>query len=109
MIFLDEDKFIRDAIESVFAQSYVSWELFLIDDGSADGSTVIARRFAEQHSDKVRYLEHEGHRNLGMSASRNLGLRHAEGSYVSFLDADDVWLPSKLEEQVAIMNSQPRA
>src|SRR5713226_10047705 len=89
MIFLDEEKFIREAIESVFPQTYDNWELLLVDDGSTAGSTDIARRYAEQHPGKVRYLDHEGHRNRGMSASRNLGIRHARGDYIAFLDADD--------------------
>jgi len=109
MIFLDEEKFIREAIESVFPQTYDNWELLLVDDGSTAGSTDIARRYAEQHPGKVRYLDHEGHRNRGMSASRNLGIRHARGDYIAFLDADDVWLPDKLEHQVAILSAEPEA
>src|SRR5216684_3354263 len=93
MIFLNAEKFIQEAIESVFAQGYDSWELLLVDDGSTDSSTVLALRYAEQYPVKVRYIEHEGHQNRGMSASRNLGIRHAQGEYLAFLDADDVWLP----------------
>ena len=104
IIFLNAEKFIEEAIESVFAQTYENWELLLVDDGSTDSSTRIALRYAEQHHDKVRYLEHSGHQNLGMSAARNLGISHAKGAYLAFLDADDVWLPRKLEQQVAIMN-----
>ena len=109
IIFLDEEKFIREAIESVFAQTYDNWELLLVDDGSTDASTKIALQYAEQHPGKVRYLDHEGHRNRGMSASRNLGIRHARGDYIAFLDADDVWLPDKLEHQVAILSAEPEA
>jgi glycosyltransferase involved in cell wall biosynthesis len=57
----------------------------------------------------VRYLQHDGHSNLGMSASQNLGISEAGGEYVAFLDADDVWLPEKLQQQVDILNSQPEA
>jgi glycosyltransferase involved in cell wall biosynthesis len=57
----------------------------------------------------VRYMEHEGHRNRGMSATRNLGIGAAQGEFIVFLDADDVWVPNKLEQQVALMLSQPRA
>ena len=109
IIFLNAEKFIEEAIESVFAQTYENWELLLVDDGSTDSSTRIALRYAEQHHEKVRYLEHPGHKNLGMSAARNLGISHAKGAYLAFLDADDVWLPHKLEQQVAIMNSHPTA
>jgi glycosyltransferase involved in cell wall biosynthesis len=94
IIFLDEERFIQEAIESVFAQTYSHWELLLVDDGSKDASTQIARRCAETNPGRVRYLEHEDHRNRGMSASRNLGLQHAKGDFIAFLDADDVWLPA---------------
>lgn len=109
IIFLNAEKFIQEAIESVFAQTYDNWELLLVDDGSTDSSTAIARRYAEQYPEKVRYLEHEGHQNLGMSASRNKGIRNAKGEYIAFLDADDIWLPPKLERQVAILEAQSEA
>jgi glycosyltransferase involved in cell wall biosynthesis len=107
--FLNGERFIEEAIESVFAQTYDNWELLLVDDGSTDGSTQIALRCAEQHPGKVHYLEHPGHQNRGKEASRNLGLSHAEGEYVAFLDADDVWLSHALEQQVAVFDSYPEA
>ena len=109
IIFLNGEKFIREAIESVFSQTYDNWELLLVDDGSSDSSTQIARCYSNENSRKVRYLEHANHRNRGMSASRNLGMRHANGDYIAFLDADDVWWPDKLERQVETLNSHPKA
>lgn len=109
MIFLNAERFIGEAISSVLAQSYPAWELLLVDDGSTDGSTAIAREYAGLHPDRMRYLEHAGHQNRGMSASRNLGVRESRGAYVAFLDADDVYLPEKLERQVAILREQPEA
>lgn len=109
IIFLDAERFIEEAIESVIAQTYDAWELLLVDDGSTDSSRERAVRYVEQYPERVRYLEHEDHRNHGMSASRNLGIRHANGQYIAWLDADDVWLPRKLERQVALMDSQPDA
>ncbi|TMA78856.1 MAG: glycosyltransferase [Deltaproteobacteria bacterium] len=53
IIFLNAERFIQEAIESVFAQTYDHWELLLVDDGSSDGSTAIARRYAERHPEKV--------------------------------------------------------
>ena len=108
-IFLDEQKFIGEAVESVLAQSYDNWELLLVDDGSTDESTDIALRYAERYPEKVRYLEHPGHENRGRSATRNLGIANAKGEYIAFLDADDVWLPHKLEQQVEILESHPEA
>lgn len=109
VIFFNGEEFLKEAIESILAQTYDHWELLLADDGSTDGSTAIAQHFANQYPEKIRYLEHKGHQNCGMSATRNLGIRHAIGEYIAFLDADDVWLPHKLEQQVAIMQSQPEA
>jgi glycosyltransferase involved in cell wall biosynthesis len=93
MTFFNAQKFIEEAVESIVAQTYTHWELFLVDDGSADGSTDIALRYARRYAGRVGYLEHEGHQNQGISASRNLGIANAKGKYIAFLDADDVWLP----------------
>lgn len=109
VIFLDAERFLEEAIEGVLGQTYPSWELWLVDDGSSDASTGIARRHADCDPERIHYLEHAGHRNLGMSASRNLGISHARGEYVAPLDADDVWLPEKLERQVAILEEHPQA
>lgn len=107
--FFNAKKFIEEAILSVLAQTYGAWELFLVDDGSTDESSDVARCFAGENSAKISYLEHTDHENQGKSASRNRGLLEASGKYVAFLDADDVWLPSILEEQVALLESHPQA
>ena len=101
--------FLAEAIDSVFAQTFQSWELLLIDDGSSDGSTEIARHYADRFPGRIRSLEHDGHRNRGVAASRNLGICHARGPYIAFLDADDVWFPNKLARQTAILDSEPEA
>ncbi|MBW4603748.1 MAG: glycosyltransferase [Calothrix sp. FI2-JRJ7] len=109
IIFFNAKKknFFEEAIESIFAQTYDNWELLLADDGSTDESTAIALKYARANPEKVRYVEHENHQNRGMSATRNLGIRHAKGEYIALLDADDIWLPQKLEKQVAILEAQP--
>jgi glycosyltransferase involved in cell wall biosynthesis len=109
MIFLDEEVFLAEAIESVFAQTYGNWELLLVDDGSTDGSYDIACRWAARAPERVRILGHQNHENRGMSASRNVGIGNARGEYITFLDGDDVWLPGKLEEQLQILHSRPDA
>lgn len=109
VIFLDARPFLAEAIESVLAQTYDRWELLLVDDGSTDGSLEVARAYAARDPDRIRVLHHDGRANRGMSASRNLGLRHARGEFVAFLDADDVWLPRKLDEQVALLRAHPDA
>jgi glycosyltransferase involved in cell wall biosynthesis/peptidoglycan/xylan/chitin deacetylase (PgdA/CDA1 family) len=108
-IFLNAEEFLAEAIESVLAQTYPNWELWLVDDGSSDGSSQLARDYATRHANRIHYLEHPGHKNRGKSASRNLGLRHARGQYVALLDADDVWLPGKLTNQVPLLEAHPEA
>ncbi len=107
IIFLNAQDYLQEAIESVLAQTYTHWELLLVDDGSSDDSTAIAQHYADQKPEKVYYLDHPGHQNRGMSPSRNLGIDHARGDYIAFLDADDVWLSQKLAEQAAILVAHP--
>jgi glycosyltransferase involved in cell wall biosynthesis len=109
IIFFNEERFLEEAIESVFAQTYDNWQLLLIDDGSTDHSTEIAKRYSARYPEKVSYLQQEGHQNLGMSSSRNLGIRNAKGTYIAYLDGDDVWLPNMLEKQVSFLESHPQA
>ena len=109
MTCLDSERFVEEAIESVLAQIYVDWQLVVVDDGSEDRTPRILARYAEQHPDRILVVAHPGKATRGMSASRNLAVRHAAGKYVAFLDADDVWLPSKLEEQVATLSAFPQA
>lgn len=109
IIFLNAADFLEEAVESVFAQKYEDWELFLVDDGSTDKSSKIARQYSLKYPEKIIYLEHPDHQNKGKGASRNLGIKQAQGEFIAFLDADDVWLPNKLEEQVEIISSYPEA
>lgn len=105
--FLNAERFLTETIESVFGQTLKSWELLLVDDGSTDGSTKIAHTYAEKFPQTVRYFEHDGHSNRGLPVSRNVGIGNASGEFIATLDADDVWLPAKLERQVAIMDAHP--
>lgn len=107
--FFNAEPFLDEAIGSVLRQTYEHWELLLIDDGSSDGSSAQAREYAQRYPEKIRYLEHEGHSNRGLAASRNAGLRQASGEFIAVLDADDLWEPQKLEEQVAVMQRHPDA
>jgi glycosyltransferase involved in cell wall biosynthesis len=109
IIFWNAKPFLAEAVASVVAQSYPDWELLLVDDGSTDGSTDLAQHLVTADPHRMRYLEHPQHANRGMSASRNLGIAQARGTYLAFLDADDVWFPNALEEQVEILRSQPDA
>jgi len=107
--FFNPGDFLQEAVTSVFAQTYSAWELLLVDDGSTDASSEIAKRVAREHPQQVRLLAHPGQRNEGMSASRNLGIAHGRGTFIAFLDADDVWLSNKLERQVALAREHSSA
>jgi hypothetical protein len=109
VIFRNEARFLEEAIASVHAQTYPSWELLLVDDCSDDGSAQIAMARAARDPARVRYHTHPGYANRGMSASRNLGARHARGEHIALLDGDDAWLPRRLERSVAILARHPMA
>jgi glycosyltransferase involved in cell wall biosynthesis len=107
VIFRDAEDFVEEAIESVRAQTFRAWELLLVDDGSSDRSTAIARRYAAGGTRSIRYLDHPRHAHLGMSATRNLGVSHARGELVGFLDADDALVPAAIDEQVTLLRAHP--
>jgi glycosyltransferase involved in cell wall biosynthesis len=107
IIFLNGERYIAEAIESVLAQTFTDFELVLVDDGTTDGATAIAKDYAARWPGKIFYTEHPGHENRGMSASRNRGIAMARGEYVAFLDADDVYLPERVATHVAILEANP--
>ena len=110
MIFLEGARFIDEAIASVVSQAgFDDWELILVDDGSTDPSTAMAKAWAASDPARIRYIEHDGHENRGMSASRNLGTAVARGRYMAFLDCDDVWLPSALAHRTRVATAFPEA
>ena len=103
--FLNNEAFLSEAIESVVAQTFEDWEYLLVDDGSGQAATGIAKWYAKQFPGRIRYFEHPGHLNCGISATRNLGVQNAHGEFIAFLDSDDIWLPSKLAEHVALLDA----
>lgn len=105
--FLNAERFLSESVESVLAQTYSQWELLLVDDGSADASSAMAREYAALHPDRIRYIEHSHHENMGISASRNVGVSHARGEFIAELDADDVWLAGKLEHYMPVFEAHP--
>ena len=109
VIFLNAAAYLAEALDSALGQTFQDFEIILVDDGSSDGSTELAQGYARRHSDKVRYLEHSGHVNRGMSASRNAGAAAGSGDLIAFLDSDDAWEPCKLAEQVGLFDAHPEA
>ena len=107
--FLNMARFLPSAVESVLVQSYPEWELIIVDDGSREEETRLARQLAARYGSRARMLTHADGLSHGASATRNLGITEAQGTYVAFLDADDIWLPEKLARQVEILERFPQA
>jgi glycosyltransferase involved in cell wall biosynthesis len=97
------ERFIIDALDSVLAQTLQPFEVVVIDDGSTDDTARIVAAFADRG---VRYVRQS---NGGAAAARNRGIRETTGDLVGFLDADDIWLPTKLERQVEYLARNPDA
>lgn len=93
-------KYIAKSIGSVLAQTYHNWELIIIDDCSTDDSVQVIESFKDE---RIRLLKNA--RNSGAALSRNYGLREAKGRYIAFLDSDDIWTESKLEEQLSFLKT----
>lgn len=93
--------FIARAVDSVLAQTYPNIEIIVVNDGSTDDTGALLSAYGH----RIRVIEQE---NAGLSAARNAGIRATRGDLVAFLDADDWWLPSKLERQVALLDANPR-
>jgi len=107
LCFLNGAEFLAEALASIQAQTWTDWELLLVDDGSTDASVAIAQRATASFTNRVQLLSHPSHANCGLSASRNLALRHARGEFVAMLDADDVWRPEALTRMVALLAATP--
>lgn len=94
--FYSHKEWLEEALESVFAQTYDNLEVILINDGSTEDISDLT----EQYKEKIIYVEQE---NKGAAAARNRGIERATGEYIAFLDADDLWVPDKIEVQLEEM------
>jgi len=94
------EMYIGEAVQSVLDQSYPAVEVIVVDDGSTDGTKQAVTRFGEQ----AIYIFQE---NAGVSAARNNGIKRSRGQYLAFLDADDLFVPEKLEKQLICLQEDP--
>ncbi len=92
-------KYIKQAIESIYAQNYDNIEIIVVDDGSTDNTKEIVQQYKDI---KYFYIEHKG-----ISVARNTALENAKGEYIAFLDSDDYWLPNKLNTQMQYFKDHP--
>jgi len=91
---------IAEAIDSVLSQTFKDFEIIVVDDGSTDSLEEVLSKYGE----KIKLIKQK---RLGVSASRNKGIKNSSGEIVAFLDADDIWLPNKLSQQLALFNLNP--
>ncbi|MBM4035209.1 MAG: glycosyltransferase [Planctomycetes bacterium] len=98
------ERYLRETLQSVLAQTYRDLEVIVVDDGSTDGTAALAETFASEVAQASRLCPVRVIRqaNAGPSAARNRGIREARGELIAFLDSDDLWLPDKLAEQVPL-------
>lgn len=92
---------LREAIESVLAQTYKDFEIIVIDDGSTDDTEAVVRSLGN----RVGYFKQE---NQGAGAARNAGIKRSRGEYIAFLDADDLWGAGKLDQQIPLLEHDPQ-
>ena len=97
----NSEKYIAETIESVLAQTYLDWEMIIVDDCSTDNSKEIIRKYAGKDR-RIHLVEFE--KNSGTGKARDVALQNAKGRFVAFLDSDDKWLPEKLEKQIRFMS-----
>jgi len=102
------EKYICETVECVRKQTYENWELLLVEDCSKDSTVAVLQEYLEKVKDaRVRLIRQE--KNNGAARSRNRGLKEACARYIAYLDADDLWVPEKLEKELAFMEGKQAA
>jgi glycosyltransferase involved in cell wall biosynthesis len=98
-------KYLAAALESVIAQTFEDWKILLIDDGSTDNTAEVVAPFIERLGPKLQYISKP---NGGLPAARNTAIRNSSSEFLALLDADDIWLPSRLTELLRCFDDRPR-
>ena len=94
----NSDRFLKEAIQSIYSQTYSNWEIIFWDNASTDNSAIIAKSFDQ----RLKY--YCAYETTNIAVARNLAIQKVNGKIVTFLDTDDLWLPNKLSKQVEIYN-----
>lgn len=101
-------EYIEETMNCVMAQTYKDWELLLIVDGPQDPTIEVIQKYIEVHPDaQIRLLIQD--KNQGAALARNRGVQEARGRYIAYLDADDLWVPQKLEKELAFLRQRDAA
>ena len=95
-------RYLKDAIDSIYAQTFTDWEIVFIDNCSTDNT----KNIVESYDNTIKYYKTE--ETIPLGVARNFGLKYCKGKYIAFLDTDDIWLPDKLQLQVQLMESNDR-
>lgn len=95
-------QFIAETIESVLGQTYLNWEMIIVDDCSVDSTQQVVEKYVQQDG-RIKYCKLQV--NSGAAVARTMGMKLALGRYIAFLDSDDLWLPEKLEKQIVFMRT----
>lgn len=100
---LNRAHYLQETLDSVLAQTYTNWECIIVDDGSTDNTEYIVNKYLKLDN-RFKYNKRLSNSNNGASSCRNIGIEHAKGSYIQFLDSDDVMELNKLESQIKLLN-----
>src|SRR5690606_29758634 len=96
------ERFIAETVESVLSQTYLDWEMIIVDDYSQDEGVKIVKSYARKDF-RIKLIQNKV--NQGPAVCRNTAIRESKGEYIAFLDSDDLWTKDKLERQVTFMES----
>lgn len=97
-------KYLHETIHSILTQTLGDFEIIIVDDGSTDDTEKLVQNYLHASGDKIKYIKQE---NSGPACARNTGIRESSGEFISFLDADDLWLPNKLSAQIGAFDKNP--
>lgn len=95
------EKYLEETLQSIFSQTYRDWELVIVNDGSSDSSEAIIQRRCSEGWPILYYYQE----NKGLGSARNKALELSSGSFIAFIDQDDIWMPTKLEKQIPLFRN----